>query len=388
MKSFKQYEAELQEFAFLRKAVAFVKNKIKSALSSLGFGKKVRIPLTRSQMTEEVDIKSRLGYYSEYVTAYNIALILKSLNARLTPSSMPDKLRAMYEQKKAELLKLDPPADEMARQESAGKAMAQQIVDDIKANVEDFPFLTFDVELTGDSGKGVTKADLVLTVTKDSKKQVVDKIMASLKAYKTSSINLSNSTYLSLIKTLFYDAGSSLPTKSDEFVKKFIRDFGSSDDIKRLLELQGIIGTKMQQGADKPAARKEAKASHGEVIEVISRIFAKYYKTHKKEINERMLTMLGFDGEDDFYAAIGAAGKQKVLSSRNSQELRDMIAQLSAGFDLTIERNGNTNNANILFKAPNGDTITKANITFADTGGPKPLGKTNTFVDFKRFLKK
>lgn len=388
MKSFKQYDTELQEFAFLRKAIAFVKNKIKSALASISFGKKVRIPLSGKTLSEEVDMKSRLGYYSEFVTAYHIAEILSSNNARLTSSSSPDKLRSSAEQKKAELLKLNPPADEMARQESAGKAMAQQIVNDIQANVEDFQFLTFDIELTGDTGKGVTKADLVLTVTKDSKKQVVDKIMASLKSYKTSAINLSNSTYLSLIKTLFYDSGSNLPSKSEEFVKKFIKDFGSAEDIKRLLELQGIIGAKMQQGAAKDAARKEAKASHGEVIEVISRIFAKYYKTHKKEINERMLKMLGFDGEDDFYAAIGAAGKQKVLSSRNSQELRDMIAQLSAGFDLTIERNGNTNNANILFKAPNGDVITKANITFADTGGAKPLGKTNTFVDFKRFLKK
>jgi hypothetical protein len=99
-----------------------------------------------------------------------------------------------------------------------------------------------------------------------------------------------------------------------------------------------------------------------------------------------MLKMLGFDGDDDFYAAIGEAGKQKVVSSRKSKELQDMLKKLSQGFNLTVERNGQTNNANILFKAPNGDVITKANITFADTGGASPQGKTNAFVNFKDFL--
>jgi hypothetical protein len=98
--------------------------------------------------------------------------------------------------------------------------------------------------------------------------------------------------------------------------------------------------------------------------------------------------MLGFDGEDDFYAAIGEAGKQKIISSRKSKELQKMISQLSKNFTLTIKRNGETNNANILFTAPNGDVITKANITFADTGGPSAQGKTNAFVDFKKFILK
>lgn len=387
MKSFSEYNTELQEFTFLRKAVAFAKNKIKSALSSITFGKKVKIPLSGKTMSEEVDMKSRLGYYSEFVTAYEISVLLNEMQARLSPSSTPDKLKLLYDKKRAELVDLKAPAAELSRQEAAGKAMAKQIVADVRANVEDFPFLTFDIELTGDSGKGVTKADLVLTVTKDSKKKVVDKIMASLKSYKTSSINLNNSTYLSMIKKLFYDTSANLPSKANDFAEKFIKDYGSEDDIRRLLQLQGIIGTRIQQGVDKASARKEAKASHGEVIEVMSRIFSKYYKANKKKVNERMLAMLGFDGEDDFYAAIGKGTKQNVLSSRNSQELRDMISQLSSGFDLTMERNGKTNNANILFKAPNGDVITSATVTFADTGGAKPIGKTNIFVDFRKKLK-
>ena len=99
-----------------------------------------------------------------------------------------------------------------------------------------------------------------------------------------------------------------------------------------------------------------------------------------------MLKMLGFDGDDDFYAAIGESGKQKVISSRKSKELQSMLQKLSGDFNLTVERNGTTNNANIMFKSPNGDIITKANITFADTGGKSAQGKTNAFVDFKGFM--
>ena len=142
----------------------------------------------------------------------------------------------------------------------------------------------------------------------------------------------------------------------------------------------------MKQGDSKEEARKQAKLYHGEVIELISKIFRTYYPKHKKEINERMLKMLGFDGDVDFYAAIGESGKQKVISSRKSKELQIMLQKLSEDFNLTIERNGTTNNANIMFKSANGTVITKANITFADTGGKSAQGKTNAFVDFKGFM--
>ena len=118
----------------------------------------------------------------------------------------------------------------------------------------------------------------------------------------------------------------------------------------------------------------------------MTNIFHTHYLQHKKEVNERMLKMLGFDGDDDFYAAIGKANNQKVISARKSKEFKIMLDKLSAGFDLTMERNRNTNNANILFTSPTGEQIIKINITFADTGGPSAQGKTNAFFDFKYFL--
>jgi hypothetical protein len=144
----------------------------------------------------------------------------------------------------------------------------------------------------------------------------------------------------------------------------------------------------MDKGASKEDARKHAKTTHGSVIELIVKIFNTHYKKNKEEINQRMLKMLGFDGEDDFYAAIGDAGKQKVVSSRKSKEMQQMLSDLHKGFTLIVERNGTTNNANILFKSLDGATIiNQANITFADTGGANPQGKTNAFVNIGRYSK-
>jgi len=387
MLTFKEQQ-QLDEFFSLSRILSTLKMKISQGLRRLGFGRKVRIPLGSYIVNEEVDLKSRLGYLSEYSTALELSKVIQGAGGRLTPKSTPAQLQKLYNEKKQEIVKLGAPASEIQRQESAGKVMGDQIFKDIVVDSEDFALLTFDIELTGDSGKGVTKADLVLNVTKDSQKVVVDKIMASLKAYKSASINLSNSTFLSLIKTLFYDNPANLPKTSEAFIDKFVKDYGSADQIRELHRLQGIIGSEMKSGKSKPEARKVAKGTHGDVIALISKIFDTHYPRHKKEFNERMLHMLGLNGEDDFYAAVGNAGKQKVISSRHSRELQAMMAQLSKGFTLSIARNGTTNNANILFKAPNGDIITKATITFADTGGKNPMGKTNAFMDFKNFMSK
>ena len=96
--------------------------------------------------------------------------------------------------------------------------------------------------------------------------------------------------------------------------------------------------------------------------------------------------MIGFDNKEDFYAAIGPAGNQKVLSSRRSKELQKLIENLTKGFELSISRNGKNKNASILFKDSEGNVILQATMTFADTGGKNAMGKTNTFIDMKRFL--
>jgi hypothetical protein len=395
MLSFKEFinEEQLDEFKFISGLIS----KIKSLFKNLKFGQKASIKLGTYIMNETVDYKSRLGYLSEYSTAAELAKVLHSNNIRVTPRSTVEQTSHIYAQKKQEIIKLlvDLPEeekkkvhDEIIRQETAGKKMGDQIFKDIIVQSEDLPLLTFDIEMTGDLGKGVTKADVILTVTKDSEKVVVDKIMASLKAYKKSKINLANSTFISLFKTLFYDNPSDLPRSTEEFVVKFIKDYGSEKEIKELHRLQNFISTEVAKGISKEAARKAAKGTHGEVIELISKIFSKHYDKHKHEINERMLKLLGFDGDDDFYAAIGEAGKQKVLSTRSSPELRKMIQTLKSGFTVTIKRNGTTNNAKLMFTSNTGEVITSGEMPLTDTGSASGMqGKTNAFFDFKPFLK-
>lgn len=378
---------ELNEIAFLNKIVRFIKTKILKLLQKLKFGKKIKIPLGDYIVNEQkVDLKSRLGYLSEYSTALELSKIIQKSQGRLSSRSEPEKLQKIYDSKKSKLVQLKANSSEIQRQETAGQVIAEQIFNDVIIESEDFGLLTFDIELTGDSGKGVTKADLVLNVTKDSEKVIVDRITASLKAYKKSTINLSNSTFLSLIKTLFYDDVSSLPKRIPDFIEHFVDKFGSSDELKKLYDFQSIIGTEMKSGKTKEQARSLAKETHGEVIEIISKIFNTHYSKNKEVFNKRMLHMIGFDNKDDFYAAIGPAGNQKVLSSRRSKELQNLIENLTKGFELSISRNGKTKNASILFKDSKGVVILQATMTFADTGGKNAMGKTNTFIDMKRFL--
>ena len=350
-------------------------------------GRKKSINISNKIITEKtIDLKSRLGYLSEFSTAYYLSDIINNSGGRLSNNSMVEYFGTLYNTKKTEIESLGADVEEIKRMDSAGKVMASQIWDDIILNSEDLLLLEFEIELTGDTAKGISKADLVLTVSKDSKSVVIDKISASLKAYKTSSINLSNSTFISIIKTLFYTDVSSLPKNTNDFMLKFINDFGSEAEIKKLYDLQNIIAQRMKMGDTKEVARKYAKSTHIDVIGLLTNIFHTHYLQHKKEVNERMLKMLGFDGDDDFYAAIGKANNQKVISARKSKEFKIMLDKLSAGFDLTMERNKNTNNANVLFTSPTGEQIIKINITFADTGGPSAQGKTNAFFDFKYFL--
>lgn len=401
MKQTKPYKSLITELSFnflkpLKSFFANVVEKVRNAINSLSFGQKTSVRINMNMLKEDAsDLKSRLGYYSEYVTGYELSKLIENAGGNLTTErSKPSVLKAQMLQKKKEILAIDW-ADkekkslpgEMTRMESAGTALARNIFDDMILRGNDYNVLQFDIHLTGVEEKGISKSDLILTIGKMSKREIVDRISVSLKAYKSANINLANKTFISLVKDLFYDEGSFDTKNSQVFIQKFAHDYGSKKDLERLYELQGIIKAKMEKGKTKEAARLDAKKSHGEVIELIVGIFNQYYKNNKKEINKRVLKILGLDSEDDFYAAIGNE-KQKVLSSRKSKELREMLEQLQNEFTLILERNKQTNNANIVFKSPNGQIIVDGNITFTDTGGKNPQGKTNAFIKMGAFTKK
>jgi hypothetical protein len=390
IKSFIEHTTEIEELnvrGLIQRGLKKAKALFKKVFSKINFGQKVRIPVSLPKIIQEnIDAKSRLGYFSEIVTAVELAKNIVASGGHLGIRTKLDALKRQLKDDEAvlkrELNAKD--AKDIKRQMAAGKAMADAIFADVQA-AEDYKFLEFEIELTGDSGKGTTKADMVLTVTKKNEKEVIDEIHASLKSYKTNNINLANNTYISFFKTLFYDKGTAA-TSSAEFIEQFAKDFGSRNQVRRLIELQNIIPTLMKAGKTKEEARKVAKESHPEVIEIIVEIFDTYYQTHKKVLNDRMLFLLGLDSSDDFYASIGKdASKQKVISSRMSKKMKELLDNVKKDFSLSIRRNPGTSNANIEFLSPDGSPFFSGNITFTDTGGASAQGKSNAFFNFKGF---
>ena len=63
-----------------------------------------------------------------------------------------------------------------------------------------------------------------------------------------------------------------------------------------------------------------------------------------------------------------------------------MLAQLRDSFVITIQRNGETNNASVTLTGPRGAHIVRAVMTFADSGGPNAAGKTNLFVNLSQMF--
>jgi hypothetical protein len=397
----KTYNTLITEISFnflkpLKNLFNSIVERVRNAINSLSFGEKISVRINMNMLKEDtIDMKSRLGYYSEYVTGYELSKLIENAGGNLTTErSKPSVLKGQMLQKKKELNSANFTAKEkkslpgeMIRMESAGAALANQIFNDAILKGNDYDALQFDIHLTGVEEKGLSKSDLILIIGMMNRREIVDRISASLKAYQSTSINLANKTFISLVKDLFYDQGDFDTKKTQVFINKFVEDYGSKKELNRIYELQGIIKTEMDKGKTKESARKVAKLTHGEVIELIVKIFNRYYKENKEEINVRVLRILGLEGDEDFYASIGKT-KQKVISSRKSEKLRDMMDKLKGDFTLHLERNKQTNNAYISFKSPNGELILDGNITFTDTGGKNPLGKTNAFIKMAKFTKK
>jgi len=53
--------------------------------------------------------------------------------------------------------------------------------------------------------------------------------------------------------------------------------------------------------------------------------FNKLYRSGKQKINNNLLKLIGMDGSDDFYAAIGEGKKMRVISSKQSPEMKKFL---------------------------------------------------------------
>jgi len=366
------------------------------------------VQIDKINASDKIDAKSRLGYFSEFVVAYELASLIDNEGGKLTERSKLGKLKSNMLLRKAELINLKINAEELKRQETGGKVIAKQMFEDLILNGKegnDYHTLEFDIQLTGDSAKGVDKADVVITVKRPSKNTIIDKIAASLKTYKQPNINLSNKTFTGLLKDLTGDPeyeNKSLQKFENIIFTSMVQEFMKIKKIKDFKLAESIVGSGeaflKKYGVTlfnklKEAGRAASKTSHKQVTKLIVSEFNKVYEKNKKKMNENLLHLIGLDGSDDFYAAIGTAGKQKVLSSRQSKEMKEFLDSVKTNklnIKMQPSSSGNAIEVNIILEK---EVIAKSTISFTDTGiGSKGMtkskgaGKTNFWFNVKAFL--
>ena len=396
---------------FIRKAYNGIVNGFKKALSALtnvkmGSIKRVKVGSMIKEEEVKPDSKSRLGYYSEYVCGQALAELIESKGLNL-PGTQSSKVfakakKAFHDNKLKTLTNYKSLASEIERMEDGGKAMAESIFSDMLAETSDLKITNFDIQLTGDSLKGESKADIVLSARKKDKGAVVKEIAASLKAYKSSSINPANSTLLSLFASLTKD--KNFTSKALEKAQKVIydtmlkaasKDLGKSKAIALLTNKIRNANEKKLFKKYKDIGRKASKETQTNTAGIIVKEFNAVYKKNKSKINENLLELIGMDGSDDFYASIGEGKKMRVLSSRQSPELQKFLQEVRSKF-LTIvmtPKPGKAGRASVTVDLMIGKTmLSSSSITMTDTGigsgaMTKSTGqiKTNFWFNFNNF---
>jgi hypothetical protein len=386
----------------IKMASRALSNQIKKAFSRLDFGKRTKINLNYvsggrplNEATETIDLKSRMGYYSEFCTAYEVAKLIENAGAELKGMTSAQLLQHRDNYKREKLLCKDckfpkaTPAqvrEEAQRMEESGIGLAASIWSDIRQNATDLELIEFEVVLTGESGKGRTKADIELFARKKSTREVVDHIEASLKAYKDWNINVSNSTFTSWVINLLAPEIGGFENKGsvDSKITAFVSKYGLEKEMRRIQELQSGENSpaKMKRKIGREAAKKmvDDQGVYIEVRNLMIKVFEDQYKSRKEEINENFLKLLGFDGADDLYLAVqNKAGKQvSVLSSRQSKGFNEILDAMKKGYTIDFEKSDKKVNTSVIFRS--GSTVLfKSNFAFRD------LDKVSQFVSFKNW---
>ena len=378
----------------IRASIKFISNKIKSAFSKLKIGGATSINLnyaTRgrplNEAVDKADLKSRMGYYSEFCTAYEIAKIITEEKGFMRGKSVSELKKVRDDYKANKLLGVDFGADtnkvpaEAKRMEDSGIGLAKSIWNDIKVNATDLLVTDFEVVLTGESGKGVTKADIELIARKRNSNQVVDHIEASLKAYKDWNINVANSTFVSWIINLLAPDIGGFKTKETvkEKVAKFVKRYGYQKEMEQIALYQRF-GPNIKSAEGRPAAKKavDDEQVYMKVRNLMIDIFESEYSKRKEEINNNFVKLLGLDGSDDLYLAVQkkSGGEVAVLSSRTSKEFNKILELLRNNYDIEFDRSDRIVNTGIQFRS--GRTVLfKSNFAFRD------LDKVSQFVNMK-----
>jgi hypothetical protein len=395
---------------------------IKNRLSGLGFGERVRIPITSKETLKEAvntGIQSKLGYLSEYVTAADLVKLLHAngLNVEFEGKRGGSAVKASTKFKqdylkgiRADINAMEPKKrktfrEQIKRQQNNGAAMAKRIYNDAIHQSEDLKFLTFAVKLTGYSLKGSNKADIAVEITKDKKKVVVDKIMASLKSYKGWKINVANTTVVSFLDNLGIDLPedkkSNIKTQQD--IRHFIWLLWNAKDPKAEQKITQTFNADVWQAVkpmfedqltEKLANPTEEQAGllqnaylayADTFLTNFSNILNSHYVDNREEMNKNTLKLLGFDNSDDFYLAVNTREGVKVLSNRTSESYKKLVESLNTKYHMKFDyKLGNVSSMDVIFKAPDNSELIRGRMAFGKTKATEST-KINYFINFISF---
>ena len=92
----------------LKSLFKFIVDKVTNAINRLSFGEKTTVRINMNMLKEDkVDMKSHLGYYSEYVTGYELSKLIENAGGNLTTErSQPSVLKSQMVKKKKEILSM------------------------------------------------------------------------------------------------------------------------------------------------------------------------------------------------------------------------------------------------------------------------------------------
>jgi len=354
----------------VKSGIKYITKKIVSAINSLKFGSNVTIDINYikesfNEDTGNIDLKSRMGYYSELTTSAELVRELRSrkYKVRTSPAEII-KIRDTY--KKTHILnepgfsdsdKKKLP-DELARMQASGEAMALKMVEDLEESGHDLAFCEFEVVAVGETMKFTSKADVQLIVYKKGTKEVIDEINASLKAYKSFNVNISNSTFVSWIKNLL---DPDISGTGDKYIENFVKKYKKY--AKKFVRAKSLADMfrNVKRDAKKSGAKDYAKIAtdhmnnekaYIHIRDFMVLVFNDLYRgKNKKIINERMLELLGLNGADDIYLAVANKKGISVISSRTSEEFADLYEKLKNDFEIEIIAPKNRPTSQIILKS-------------------------------------
>lgn len=318
-----------------------------------------------------VGVQAKLGYLSEYITAYQLSELIIQHGHQNRFHHIKD----LYQSKLQELQSLNAPIAEMDRMHRAGVHLANNIFGDFYDKSSQFY-----IEHTGTSEMGNSKSDIRIY----NESQRID---ASLKVYKSYNINILGTTFISIFKKLFHSETESLPIHAEEYIEYFCAAY---DTIKyhkfqQLLEYQYLVRTQLREGIPKQLARKKFRENHNRIMWLFKDIFEHYYQVDKLNTNKRLITLLGLEGTDSIYACVGKKNP-KVFSSNTNLSFKETIQRLNQ-LDFEIKVDVHLNGGFMTFIKEDKELL-KIRMSITDSGcsSNNPNGKFNSWLNFKQFM--